>query len=252
MKLRRAPIVPLSFILYAFFALMSWFVIWIVKNPEAASGLGLVGRKASFAANGLTADWEGLFSFFAEMSAMGGMIVLSLIVIFIFGREYVEGTAKNMLALPVPRRRFIEAKFLVAAAWYAVLTIFLLAEAAAVGLLLGLGAPNPALASREALSILLAALLSFALQGLVAWVTVASKGYLAPFGYTIATLIVGNLLVRTDWASWCPWSITATLSGLAGPSRAEESIAGGLIMAATFVLGFALTLEREARADNCQ
>jgi ABC-2 type transport system permease protein len=252
LKLRRSAIVPLSFAFYVFFALMAAFVLWIVNNPDAARGLGLVGQKASFAASGMTADWRGLYSFFAEMSLMGGMIILSFIVIYLFGREYVEGTAKNMLALPVPRRRFIAAKLLVAALWYAHLTAFLLAEAYATGRILGLGAPVARLIAKESGAILVAALLAFSLQGLVAWVTVASRGYLAPFGYTIATLLVGNLMVRTDWAPYCPWSIVAVLSGLSGPMQGGTGPVGCLILAATFVLGFAMTLRHEERADNCQ
>jgi ABC-2 type transport system permease protein len=252
LKLRRSAILPLSFVFYVFFALMAAFVLWIVKNPESARGLGLVGQKAGFAAGGTTADWQGLYSFFAEMSLMGGMVVLSFIVIYLFGREYVEGTAKNMLALPLPRRRFIEAKLIVAALWNLLLTVFLLVEASAVGALLGFGAPSAGLVAKACGNILLAALLAFALQGLVAWVTVASRGYLAPFGYTIATLLVGNIMARTDWAPWCPWSIVAVLSGLSGPRREGTSLAGCLILAATFALGFALTLRHEERSDNCQ
>jgi ABC-type transport system involved in multi-copper enzyme maturation permease subunit len=252
LKLRRSPIVPLSFALYAFFALISWFVLWIVKNPEAAAGLGLVGQKAGFAANGLGADWRGLFTFVSEMNVMGGAIVLSFIVIYLFGREYVELCAKNMLALPVPRRLFVETKLIVAAAWFILLTALLLAETLAVGALLGLGTPDAGTQVKEGAGILLAAFLSVALQGLVAWVTVASRGYLAPFGYTMATLIVGSLMARTDWAPWCPWSITAAMSGLTGPRRQGESLGGFIILAATFALGFALTLLHEEKADNCQ
>ncbi len=99
---------------------------------------------------------------------------------------------------------------------------------------------------------MLAALLVLALQPLVAWVTVASGGYLAPFGYTIATLIVGNLMIRTDWAPWCPWSIVALLGGLAGPRQAGTAAGSCLVLAATFALGLAATILHQARADNCQ
>jgi ABC-2 type transport system permease protein len=252
LKLRRSKVTWISFIFYAFFALMAAFVLWIVKNPDAARSLGLVGQKASFASSGITADWRGLFTFFAEMNIAGGMIVLSLIVIFLFGREYIEGTAKNMLALPIRRFYFVAAKFLVAALWFALLTVFLLAESLLLGRLLALGAVPPGLFAREGGSILLAALLVFALQGLVAWVTVESGGYLAPFGYTIATLFVGNLMIRTDWAAWCPWSIVALLGGLAGPRRESADPVSILILALTFALGFALTLRHEVLADNSQ
>jgi len=252
LKLKRSMMPWLSLLFYAFFAGMAWFVFWMLKNPGAAQDLGLIGQKASFAMNGLSADWQGLFTMFAELGVAGGMIVLSIVVIHIFGREYVEGTAKNMLALPIPRAYFVAAKLIVAALWFALLTAFLLAECLMVGGRLGLGPIPAGLLARESANILVAAFLVLALQPLVAWVTVASGGYLAPFGYTIATLLVGNIMIRTLWARWCPWSIVALLGGMAGP-RQEGVVPGScLVMAAAFAVGVAGTVLHEALADNCQ
>ncbi len=252
LKLRRSKITWLSFLCYAFFALMAWFVFWMLKNPEAARNLGLIGQKASFALNGLTADWQGLFTMFAELGVAGGMILLSVIVIYLFGREYSEGTAKNMLALPVSRAYFVAAKLCVAALWFALLSAYLLAECLIVGKLLGLGTPPAELAARESANLFLSALLVLALQPIVAFVTVASGGYLAPFGYTIATLLVGNLMIRTDWARWCPWSIVALLGGMAGPRQEGVLLGSSLVLAATFAVGVAATVLHQAYADNCQ
>jgi len=252
LKLRRSKITWISLVFYVFFALMAYFVLWIIKNPELARGLGLVGQKVNFVSSGLVADWRGLYTFFAELCVMGGMILYSIIVIYLFGREYAEGTAKNMLALPVRRSYFVLAKTCVGLAWYALLTFFLLAEALLVGAALGLGAPSWELVVGESADILVGALLVCTLQPLVAWVTVASGGYLAPFGYTIATLIVGNLMIRTDWARWCPWSIVALLSGLMGPRDETVLLGSTLVLAATFVIGMGGTILRQSRADNCQ
>ena len=252
LKLKRSSMIWISVLFYAFFALMAWFVFWMLKNPEAARRLGLIGQKASFAMNGLTADWPGLFTMFAELGVAGGMILLSIIVIYLFGREYVDGTAKNMLALPVPRAYFVSGKLLVAAIWYALLTALLMAEAVVVGKILGLGTPPAGLVASECGNMIVAAVLVLALQPLVAWVTVLSGGYLAPFGYTIATLLIGNLMIRTDWARWCPWSIVALLGGLAGPRQEGVLLGSGLVLAATFAIGVALTILHQATADNCQ
>ena len=47
-------------------------------------------------------DWPAFLPFIVEMGAIGGLIMISVIVAFVFGREYTEGMAKNMLALPIP------------------------------------------------------------------------------------------------------------------------------------------------------
>ncbi len=252
LKLRRSRMTWISFVFYAFFGLMAWFVVWMVKNPEAARNLGLIGQKASFALNGLSADWKGLFTMFAELGVVGGMIILSLIVIYVFGREYVEGTAKNMLALPVPRAYFVWAKLCVTILWYALLTAFLIAECFMIGGLLGLGAAPTALAASEIGNLLVASVLVLALQPLVAWVTVLSGGYLAPFGYTLATLLIGNLMIHTGWARWVPWSIVAVLGGMAGPRQEDVILGSCLVLVGTFAIGVAGTVLHQSMADNVQ
>ncbi|MCX7028259.1 MAG: ABC transporter permease [Spirochaetes bacterium] len=252
LKLKRSKMTWLSFLFYIFFGLMAWFVFWMLRNPEAARNMGLIGQKASFAMNGLSADWQGFFSLFAELGVAGGMIILSIIVIYLFGREYTEGTAKNILALPVPRSYFVAAKLCVAAIWFSLLTAFLIVECLLIGKLLGLGIPPAGLIATETGNIVIAALSVLALQPLVAWVTVASAGYLVPFGYTIATLLVGNLMIRTEWARWFPWSIVALLSGMAGPRQEGVVLGSTLVLMMTFVIGVAGTIAQQVLADNCQ
>ncbi len=57
------------------------------------------------------------------------MLLLPFIVAYLFGREYDDATAKNMLALPVARHWFVVAKLVVAAVWWFVLVVVVLAEA---------------------------------------------------------------------------------------------------------------------------
>ena len=54
----------------------------------------------------------------ARSSASAGCCCSSFIVAYVFGREYAEGTAKNLLALPVGRHWFVLAKLVVAAVWW--------------------------------------------------------------------------------------------------------------------------------------
>ncbi len=251
-KLKRSKAVWATALAYVFVAAALWFTLWMARNPEAARSLGLLGKKADILSSGISADWSGLFTLLLEMSVMGGMILYSIVVSYVFGREYAEGTAKNMLGLPIPRGVFVAAKLAVAAAWYALLTAFLLALGLLVGAILGLGLPPGALLAKAAGDLAVAFLLATALQPLVALATVGSGGYLAPFGYTMATLIIGNIMVRTEWARWCPWSIVALLSGMTGPRQGDIMAGSAVVMAATFALGVAGTVWHQSRADNCQ
>jgi ABC-type transport system involved in multi-copper enzyme maturation permease subunit len=251
-KLKRSKAVWATALVYVFIAAVLWFTLWMARNPEAARSLGILGKKADILSSGISADWSGLFTLLLEMSVMGGMILYAIVVAYVFGREYAEGTAKNMLGLPIARGSFVAAKLAVAAAWYALLTAFLLAEGLLVGAALGMGPLPGAVLQKAAGDLAVAFLLTTALQPLVALATVGSSGYLAPFGYAIATMILGNIMMRTEWARWCPWSIVALLSGMTGPRQAGIMAGSALVMAATFVLGLAGTVLHQARADNCQ
>jgi hypothetical protein len=69
----------------------------------------------------------------------------SVIVVYISGREYTEGTAKNMLALPIARSRFVFAKIIVSAVWFAIRTLWIIAETYLVGSRLGIAGLTTAL-----------------------------------------------------------------------------------------------------------
>jgi ABC-2 type transport system permease protein len=185
------------------------------------------------------------------MGGIGGMIFLSFIVAFVFGREYVEGTAKNMLTLPLPRSYFVLAKLAVSALWFALLSLWLLPLAFLMGRLVELPGFDPGLFWQVSARMMVASLLAFSACPLVAWIAVSTRGYFAPLGYAIFTLVLASVFGHTGWAPWVPWSIIGLYTGAAGagPALVPGSF---LVLAATFALGLGLTLGHEALADNVQ
>ncbi len=117
LKLRRCRVGGITFAVYAFMAFMGGFLLWVMRHPDVAGRLGLLGQKARFAFGDQPLDWRTFLSFVAQMAGIGGLIMSAVIVTFVFGREYAEGTAKNMLGLPIPRRRFVLAKLIVSGLW---------------------------------------------------------------------------------------------------------------------------------------
>jgi len=106
-------------------------MMWIVREPGRAAQLGLLGTKADL--SGLTATWPAYISMLVLVVGIGGILMLPFIIAYVFGREYADGTAKNLLALPVGRQWFVFAKLVVAAVWWMVLVVAVLAEAIVVG-----------------------------------------------------------------------------------------------------------------------
>ncbi len=223
--------------------------MWILREPGRAASLGLLGTKADL--SGLEATGPVYLSTLTIVFGIGGMLLLPFIVAYIFGREYVELTAKNLLALPVARHWFVLAKLLVAAVWWFVLVIVVLAESLLIGLALGLPGFSAQVAATAVGNSLLAAAISFLLVPVIAWVTVASRGYMAPLAFAIAGMALGNVFGKTGWAEWFPWSIVPLMIGMVGTPQTLPS-GSYVVLVVTFVAGIAATIAQLRFADNAQ
>jgi ABC-type transport system involved in multi-copper enzyme maturation permease subunit len=223
--------------------------MWILREPGRAASLGLLGAKANL--SGLEATGPAYLSTLAIVFGVSGMLLLPFIVAYIFGREYVEATAKNMLALPVARHWFVLAKMVVAAVWWLVLVAVVLAESLLIGLALGLPGFSAAVVASAAGNSLLAAAISLLFVPVIAWITVTGRGYMAPLAFAFAMMALGNVFGKTGWAEWFPWSIVPLMVGLVGT---PQSLPAGsyVVLAATFVVGIAATIGTLQYADNAQ
>ncbi len=246
-KLRRSKVTWLTWLVFSFMPLVGALFMWIVREPDRAARLGLLGKKAQFV--GVTADFPSYFGLLLQTMGIGGMILVSVIVAYVFGREYSDGTAKNLLSLPVERQWFVFAKLAVVLAWFMALTFSLIAEGFLVCWLIELPGFTPALAVRAAGDILLAALVAWMQVPFVAWIATLGRGYLAPLGFSIFMLVLGNVFGATGWGKWFPWSIIPLFAGVAGP-RVETLASGSLgVLAVTFVIGVAATTWQLRTAD---
>jgi ABC-2 type transport system permease protein len=223
--------------------------MWIVREPGRAAQLGLLGAKANL--SGLEATGPAYLSTLTIVFGVGGMLLLPFIVAYIFGREYVDATAKNMLALPVARHWFVIAKLVVAAVWWLVLVVIVLAEGLAIGLLLGLPGFSAGIVATSVANSLLAASISFLLVPVVAWVTIATRGYMAPIAFAIAGMALGNILGKTGWAEWFPWSIVPLMIGMVGQPQALPA-GSYVVLGLVFAAGIAATIAQLQYADNAQ
>jgi hypothetical protein len=224
--------------------------MWIVREPGRAAQLGLLGTKASL--TGITATWPSFFSMLVMIVGVGGLLLLAFIVAYVFGREYTEGTAKNLLALPVGREWFVLAKLVVAAVWWLVLVFAVLLESLAIGWALGLPGFSAALAMHSVANALLAAGIAFLLVPPVAWIATVGRGYMPPLGFAILTLGLGDVFTHTGWAPWFPYSIVPLLIGMVGNPVQTLPVGSYLVMGLTFVAGIAATIAQLRYADNAQ
>ena len=222
--------------------------MWIVREPGRAAELGLLGTKANL--SGLEATWPSFFYMLTIIVGIGGMILLPFIMAYLFGREYEDETAKNMLALPVERHWFVLAKLVVAFAWWLVLVFAVLAESFLIGSALGLPGFSAPLALAAIGDAFAAAAISYLLAPIAAWITTLGRGQVGAIGFALLMLGLGNLFGKTGWAVWFPWSIVPLLVGMVG-TPAEAMPAGSyVVLALAFVAGVAGTIAQLRWADS--
>ncbi len=233
LKARRSSVTLFTALGAALLPLVGGFFMIVLKDPELAQRVGLISAKARILAG--AADWPTYLELLAQGLAVGGIILFGFIGSWVFGREYADRTAKDLLALPTPRAAIVAAKFVVVTLWSAVLVILVLLLGFGVGALIGLAQASPLLL-QGAISIVIAAVLTIALVTPVAFFASAGHSYLAPLGFVFLMLLLAQVVAVAGWGEYFPWSIPALFAQ--GESLGAISY---VIVAVTCAVGIAVT-----------
>jgi ABC-2 type transport system permease protein len=183
------------------------FLMFVYKYPTFARTIGLISAKANLA--GGTADWPYYLGFLAQAIAAGGILLFSLIESWVFGREFADGTLKDLLAVPVSRATILLAKFIVVALWSIILTAMISIVSLLLGAAIGLPQGTTGVFLHGTATLAITACLVIIDVMPVAFFASVGRGYLLPMGITLLMLVLGNVIVIAGWGSYFPWSVPA-------------------------------------------
>ncbi len=212
------------------------FLIFVARNPELSKQLGLVSAKADLLAFG-TMDWPAYIALTGQLIAAAGLFLFIFIVSWIFGREFSDGTLKDLLAVPVRRGSILLAKFIVAAAWSGVLAVLILLATLLTGALVHLPGSSVHSLLNGSLIVLLTAGMVIAVALPFALFASLGRGYLLPLGLAVLTLILSNVVAIAGWGDYFPWAAP----GLFAQSPGELPSASYWIVAITCLAGILAT-----------
>jgi ABC-2 type transport system permease protein len=248
LKMRRSRVPLFTALGFSIAPLVGGLFMIILKDPEAARSMGLISAKAQLLAG--TADWPTFFSVLAQAVAVGGAILFAIVTSWVFGREFSDRTAKELLALPTSREAIVAAKFVVIGVWTFLLTIFIFVLGLLVGRLIVLPGWSEGLLQSASLDVIGSAVLTIALLPFVALLASIGRGYLPPFGWTILTVALAQIAAITGWGDWFPWSVPALFSGAAGPRADLMGTHSYVLVVLASLAGLAATFYWWHNADH--
>jgi ABC-2 type transport system permease protein len=221
------------------------FLMFVSKNPQISQKLGLVSAKADLMAYAAT-DWATYLGMFGQLIAAGGFILFILIISWTFGREFVDGTLKDMLAVPVQRSSILLAKFILVTVWSATLTIIIFAAGLVMGAIIKLPGGSIAVLLQGSELVMITACLAIAVVPPFALFASLGRGYLLPVGLAVLTMMATNLVAILGWGEFFPWAVP----GLYAQGKTALAPASYWIVILTALAGMLATYLWWMRADQ--
>ncbi|MEU6721156.1 ABC transporter permease [Nonomuraea sp. NPDC046802] len=248
LKVRRSRLPWITALAFTVAALVCGMFMFILADPARARALGLLGGKAQL--SGASADWPGYLALLAQAVAVGGLGVYGLIAIWLFGREFSDHTATDLLALPTSRTAVVAAKFTVAALWALLLAVLLAGLGLLIGVLLGLPAWSAPAVFDGLSRILAAAALAALTTTPLALAASVGRGYLAAVGVLFGIIFVSQIVAALGYGAVFPWSVPGLYAGIAGAGQDPPGPLGLLLVAAIGAAGVTSTAAWWNRANH--
>ena len=249
LKARRSKAPFLSLVIFLIFPFVGGLFMIIIRDPVAAQSMGLISVKAQLVAG--EANWPAFFDVIFQAMGLGGYILYSFITAWVFGREFSDRTAKELMALPVPRTSIVNAKFVLTGLWVIGLTLIVYLVGLAVGMAVNIPGWSVELAWTSLRTLMSISILNLMLMPFVALLSSIGRGYLPALGWAILTLIGSQIISILGWGDILPWSVPVLLSGMFGPQgTAQLGNHSYLLVLMAVILGIGGTLFWWLKADQ--
>ncbi len=195
------------------------FLMFIYKYPTFARSSGLISAKANLAGGATT--WPYYLGILGQAITIGGILLFSLVESWVFGREFADGTLKDLLAVPVSRATILLAKFIVVVLWSLLLTVMLLLVCVLLGAAIGLSQGTPEVFWNGTATLAVVACLVIATVFPFAFFASVGRGYLLPMGVTLLVIVIGNFVAVAGWGNYFPWAVPALYTESNGRGNLE-------------------------------
>lgn len=248
MKVKYSHTLWWTFIAFALAPLMGGAFIMIIQDPEAvAQGGGLVAKAKAMK---MEANWNSYIDLLTQAVGVGGVLAFGFVASWLFGREYSDGTAKDLLSLPTSRTKILNAKFMVYTIWCLALVLSNLLIGLVIGTILQLPTIETNIASSLLTDYFVTTFLTILIGAPIAFFALLGKGYLAPLGFVALTLVLAQVIAAIGYGSYFPWSIPGLYSGVGGAYKNLLNNYSYAILILTCLAGYLATVHYWKTADQ--
>src|SRR6266704_2906416 len=222
------------------------FLMFIYKHPTFARSRGLISAKANLAGGATT--WPYYLGILGQAITIGAILLFSRVESWVFGREFADGTLKDLLAVPISRAMLLLAKFIVVVLWSLLLTVMLFLVCFLLGAAIGLSQGTTEVFWNGTATLAVATCLVIVTVFPFAFFASVGRGYLLPMGVTLLVIVLGNMVAVAGWANYFPWAVPALHVELTGRGNLEA--ASYLLVLLTGLAGMAGTYRWWKYADQ--
>ncbi len=213
-KNRHSSIRWVAFIAFALAPIFGGVFMLLMKGNGYDGLSGVLKSKAmvmSFEAN-----WQSYLGLLTQAVGVGGVLIFGFAASWLFGREYSDGTVKDILALPISRTKILNAKFIYYALWCFALVISNLMLGLLIGFVLQLDGWSSAIFVSSLRSYFNTTIMIVLLNTPIAFFALWGRGYLTPLGIVALLLVLAQILGAAGLGIYFPWSIPGIYSGSGG------------------------------------
>lgn len=216
-KARRSKMPLVTLFAFLAIPLAGTFFMIILKNPEKAKSLGIVSTKAQLLTAG-TVSWKAYLTLISQ-AGIASAVIASFIAAWVFGREYLNKTLKDLLALPTSRDTIVLAKLILISVWSFAFSLV----APFVGIILGWMIRMPGwsyqLAVDSVTRYTVASLLGIPLAWAIAFIANIGKSYFPPLGFLVFMMVAAQISQILGWGEYFPWAVPGLYSNVANPTH---------------------------------
>ena len=189
-----------------------------------------------------TQSFDALFSTVnMYMSALFAILLFSIIISYLFGREYNEHTLKAMLTVPISRGRFLISKYIMFLIWILILTVVTSISTLAFGFVAGLSGFTLQLFINSFADLLFANVLLFLTFSPFVFISLFITN-MVPAMVGGASLTLVSLLVNgQSWAPYVPWACPYLISSGEIADYGVSLMIPYSVILVTFIIGIVVS-----------